>query len=92
VENEVIISPQEEAMTYASIPHSSQLSDRASLDFPDFEPLLDTAEAASLLRIHPKTLQKMARRGDILGHHVGKCWRFRVSDLNSWLSSQNQVA
>jgi hypothetical protein len=27
------------------------------------EPLLDTEEAAALLQIHPKTLQRMARRG-----------------------------
>ena len=29
-----------------------------------FEPLLDVAEAAKLLRIHPKTLRAKARRGD----------------------------
>jgi hypothetical protein len=28
---------------------------------PQFEPLLDSAEAAALLQIHPKTLQKLAR-------------------------------
>jgi len=28
-----------------------------------FEPLLDSDGAAQLLRIHPKTLQRMARRG-----------------------------
>ena len=30
-----------------------------------FEPLLDSDEAVCLLRIHPKTLQKMARDGEI---------------------------
>jgi helix-turn-helix protein len=29
-----------------------------------FEPLLDSEEAAALLRIHPKTLQRLARRGE----------------------------
>ena len=29
-----------------------------------FEPLLDSDEAAQLLRIHPKTLQRMARNRD----------------------------
>jgi len=28
----------------------------------EFEPLLDSEEAAVLLKLHPKTLQKMARR------------------------------
>jgi excisionase family DNA binding protein len=54
----------------------------------DFEPLLDSEQAASLLRIHPKTLQKMARRGEIHGTHVGKLWRFRASDLNDWIFRQ----
>ncbi len=46
-----------------------------------FEPLIDTEEAAALLQIHPKTLQRMARRGDVRGYQLGKLWRFRVSDL-----------
>ena len=35
---------------------------------------------------HPNTLQRLARRGDVCGVHVGKLWRFRVSALNAWLS------
>jgi excisionase family DNA binding protein len=51
----------------------------------DFEPLLDTEEAAALLRIHPKTLQRMARRGEVVAIQIGKLWRFRRSALNRWL-------
>lgn len=50
-----------------------------------FEPLLDSDEAAQLLRIHPKTLQKMARHGEVSGIQVGKLWRFRASELELWL-------
>jgi excisionase family DNA binding protein len=50
-----------------------------------FEELLDSDEAAALLKIHPKTLQKMARNGEITGVQVGKLWRFRASVLNEWL-------
>jgi excisionase family DNA binding protein len=46
-----------------------------------FEPLIGTEEAAALLRIHPKTLQRMARRGEVRGYQLGKLWRFRASDL-----------
>ena len=52
---------------------------------PSFEQLLDSDEAAALLKIHPKTLQKMARNGDIAGVQIGKLWRFRASVLNDWL-------
>jgi excisionase family DNA binding protein len=50
-----------------------------------FEPLLDTAEAAALLKIHPKTLQKLARTGTVDAIQIGKLWRFRASALNRWL-------
>lgn len=51
----------------------------------NFESLLDVAEAAKLLRIHPKTLRKKARRGIIPGVQVGRLWRFRASAPNEWL-------
>ena len=51
----------------------------------EFEPLLDSEEAAALLKIHPKTLQKMARRGEVVAMHIGRLWRFRASALNRWL-------
>lgn len=50
-----------------------------------FEPLLDSDEAAALLKIHPKTLQRMARRGEIPAVQIGKLWRFRASELNAWM-------
>jgi excisionase family DNA binding protein len=45
------------------------------------ERMLDSDEAAGLLRIHPKTLQRMARRGEVKGFRIGKLWRFRGADL-----------
>ena len=60
--------------------------DNSSADINErFEPLLDSEEAAALLRIHPKTLQKLARTGEINGIQIGRLWRFRVSALNRWL-------
>lgn len=53
----------------------------------DFEPLLDASEAAKLLRIHPKTLQKLARVGQVPAFRVGRFWRYRASDLEMWLRS-----
>ena len=68
----------------------SQLEKARSLD-QSFEPLLDSTEAASLLRIHPKTLQRMARNGEIAGVQIGRLWRFRASVLNSWLNRTNRT-
>ena len=45
-----------------SVPHNESI----------FEQLLDSDEAAALLKIHPKTLQKMARTGEISGVQIGE--------------------
>jgi excisionase family DNA binding protein len=50
-----------------------------------FEPLLDSTEAAALLKIHPKTLQKLARNGEVAAIQIGKLWRFRASALDEWI-------
>jgi excisionase family DNA binding protein len=56
--------------------------------FPQFERFLDSREAAALLQIHPKTLQRLARKGEIRGMRIGKLWRFRTSDLDAWVHLQ----
>jgi excisionase family DNA binding protein len=56
-----------------------------TLDLPRFEPLLDTQRAAALLGIHPKTLQKLTRAGTVPCHRIGDLWRFRASELDTWL-------
>jgi excisionase family DNA binding protein len=53
-----------------------------------FERLLDSDEAAALLGIHKKTLQRMARTGEVPGFQIGDLWRFRASTLNEWLASR----
>jgi hypothetical protein len=48
------------------------------------EPFLNSDQAAAILRIHPKTLQRLAtacRHGQVIGYRVGKLWRFHASDL-----------
>lgn len=53
-----------------------------------FEPLLDIEEAAKLLRIHPKTLQALARAGEVPCLRMGKYWRFRESSLDAWVQGK----
>ena len=53
----------------------------------NFEPILNTDEAAALLQIHPKTLQRMARQGIVPAFRIGDLWRFRASSLDQWLRS-----
>jgi len=52
-----------------------------------FEPILNSHQAAALLQVHPKTLQRMAREGRVPAHRVGDLWRFRASELDAWLKT-----
>lgn len=53
-----------------------------------FEKLLSQEEAAQLLGIHPETLRRMARRGEVPALKVGRFWKYRSSALDSWVSSK----
>jgi excisionase family DNA binding protein len=58
-----------------------------------FEPLLTTEEAAEHLRVHVKTIQKLARECKVPCVRMGKYWRFRLSALDHWvISQQNQFS
>jgi len=63
-----------------------------SQPLPHFERFLDSREAAALLQIHPKTLQRLARKGEIRAMRIGKLWRFRASDLDAWVHLQLKLA
>jgi excisionase family DNA binding protein len=50
--------------------------------------ILDSREAAALLKIHPKTLQKLARDGDVPAFQIGTLWRFVSSELDEWIDKR----
>lgn len=54
---------------------------RADYGHREIEPLISTEQAAAMLSVHPKTIQRMARRGEIKGLQIGNRWRFRASTL-----------
>ena len=49
------------------------------------EPLLDSNQAAAILKVHPRTLQRLVHRGKIHAIQVGKLWRFRPSVIEAWI-------
>lgn len=77
-------------MTFPLSYRTTQISGPSRSPVIEFEPLLDAIEAAALLRMHPNTLRMKARLGEIPGRHIGKYWRFRISDLNDWLWRQER--
>ncbi len=50
---------------------------------PTVEPVWNCIEAARFLRLHPKTVKRMARLGMIPGRRLGRRWFFRPSDLDA---------
>jgi excisionase family DNA binding protein len=56
-----------------------------------FEPFVDAERAAEFLAMSRKTLLSLARKGYLPGHPVGqgvrKVWRFRLSELDSWMKT-----
>jgi excisionase family DNA binding protein len=59
-----------------------------SSELPEPESIWTSDEAAQYLRIHPRTLTRMAQRGEIPSIQIGKLWRFRRTDLDDWLTSK----
>ena len=51
------------------------------------EPVWDCEEAAVFLRIHPKTVKRLASIGSLPGFRIGNRWRFRPSELDAWAHS-----
>ena len=57
----------------------------------DYEPLLSDSEAAQFLGgLHPKTVQRMARSGQLPHYRVGKYFRYRASELDGWLRARRE--
>ena len=50
------------------------------------KPLLTLNEAASLLAVSPKTLQRLVARGDLAVIRVGSSMRFSTGDLDAFVA------
>lgn len=51
------------------------------------EVILTTKEAADFLRIHEKTMCRLAREGKVPGNRIGGKWRFIKDDLVQWIKN-----
>lgn len=49
--------------------------------------ILDAYEAGRLLKVHPKTVKRLAAKGEIPGKRIGSVWRFRKSVLDAWFDA-----
>ena len=49
-------------------------------------------ETAAALRMHPETIAKLLRTGDMPGRKIGKEWRISPKALEDWLTSGHESA
>jgi len=49
---------------------------------------LTCEEAAAFVRVHPKTVKRMARSGELPGHFRFGRWFFYASELDCWMRTQ----
>ncbi len=55
------------------------------------EEIITPTEVASLLRIHVKTVYRLAEEGLIPGKKIGRSWRFRRSSVLELISREEQI-
>jgi excisionase family DNA binding protein len=49
--------------------------------------VLTIGEVAKMLRVHPTTVYRLLKRGDIPGFKIGGNWRVGVNALDRWMSA-----
>ncbi len=52
--------------------------------------ILDADEVAEMLRVHPRTVKRLASQGDLPGFRVGGQWRFRREAIGEYIRRQEQ--
>jgi excisionase family DNA binding protein len=53
------------------------------------EEIMTPSEVAALLKIHLKTVYKLAEKGVIPGNRIGRSWRFSRSDVLELVSTKS---
>ncbi len=56
--------------------------------FGEHDVLLTFQEAAELLRVSRATMYRLLDSGQLVGHKVGRAWRFYKTDLHQFVASQ----
>jgi excisionase family DNA binding protein len=49
-------------------------------------------DVAEYLKLHPETVQRLAKRGDLSAFRLGSDWRFRRGDIQRWIEKRETIA
>jgi excisionase family DNA binding protein len=56
------------------------------------EKMVSVGEAAEVVGVHPKTLGRLIRNGEVPAVRVGRQWRIRLSDLEPGYQAPRKAA
>jgi excisionase family DNA binding protein len=51
-------------------------------------PIMTVKEVAEYLRVHPSSVYKLVRRGELPAFRVGSEWRFKPDEIEKWARAQ----
>lgn len=52
------------------------------------EQIMTTKEVARYLKVHERTVYRLAARGELPAFKVANTWRFRLQDIDQWIDLQ----
>ena len=64
------------------------MTDTPEHDDHDAHHLMTCEEAATYLRLHPRTVGRLLAQGKLPGVKVGRQWRLRRTDLDAYLGGE----
>jgi excisionase family DNA binding protein len=53
-------------------------------NLPDIAPVLTVKELSNYLRVHPSTIYKLLKTGQLPAFRIGSDWRFNVEEIIRW--------
>ncbi len=54
--------------------------------------VMTVKELSEYLRVHPSTIYKLLRRGELPGFRIGTDWRFNAEVIDRWCLERNMKA
>ncbi|MEX2365580.1 MAG: helix-turn-helix domain-containing protein [Pseudohongiellaceae bacterium] len=52
------------------------------------EQIMTIKEVAGYLKVHERTVYRLAAKGELPAFKVANTWRFRLQDIDYWISQQ----
>jgi excisionase family DNA binding protein len=54
--------------------------------------LMTVGEVAAYLKVHPKTIYRLAKRKELPSFRIGREYRFRLSEIDEWITKRARAS